>query len=103
MEAVTTRQPEWDAEDRALIYGLLDMQADTHSCGHPLSETLQYKPGDEPEGYIKPEYQGDTRVCLACLKLSEHTQAWDDHDEKLREQKKPTHPGARIVTVTRTN
>ncbi len=35
---VVTREPEWDDLSQAKALALLDVQADTHSCGHPLDE-----------------------------------------------------------------
>jgi hypothetical protein len=59
---ITTRQPEWDAEDRAIICALLDMKADEcPGCGQPLSESLH--DDTKPD----PEYDVGFLVCMGCV------------------------------------
>lgn len=75
---VTTVEPEWDDEDRALLYALEDYEADLcPGCGHPMSESLHR------EGVPDPQYQAAYAVCLGCVAKERAQKAADDADQKL--------------------
>lgn len=57
---------------------LLDWRADLHSCGRPLSESLQLA------GRPDPDYVIGEMVCLACRKLDEHRAIRAKGDEQAR-------------------
>jgi hypothetical protein len=62
VSSTTTREPEWDDEDRAIIYAILDYRADLcPGCGQPMSDYL-HKDG-EPDPKVSPSYT----VCVACV------------------------------------
>lgn len=78
VEMVTTRESEWDDEDRGLLYALEDYEADLcPGCGHPLSQSLHR------EGVPDPVYQAAYAVCLGCVAKERAQKAADDHDQKL--------------------
>lgn len=58
---VTTVEPEWDAEDRAMVQALMDIKADQcPGCGEPLSESLHVN------GKPDPVYSAAFAVCVSC-------------------------------------
>lgn len=58
---MTVTQPEWDAEDRAVVQALLDLQSDTcDGCGQRLSVSLHQ------EGVPDPEWENHFLVCTGC-------------------------------------
>lgn len=70
----------------------LDVKADRHTCGRPLSESL--KDPDKPN----PEYQVAEEVCLACMAYDKFRAAQEKTDEPLRAQGR--HPESyRIHTI----
>jgi hypothetical protein len=76
----TIQDPEWDAEDRAIVQAVIDIRADQcHGCGEPLSESLHV------EGQPDPIYSASYAVCVSC-KAREHAQGLveqrDAADEK---------------------
>lgn len=80
LEATTTREPEWDDIDRALIDAYLTWKADLHTCGRPLSESLHDPDSDEPD----PDYQVGTETCRACMALDRWHADQAKNDEPLR-------------------
>lgn len=57
---MTQTEPEWDAEERAWAFALLELDADRcGGCGHPLSETTDARAED---GYHAPY----AMTCHAC-------------------------------------
>lgn len=59
---VVPGEPLWLDDDRAWALALMHVEADQHTCGHPLSETLD--PANESA------YTVDVRgQCAACLVL----------------------------------
>lgn len=57
---VETREPEWDAHNRAVVAAYLDYRTELHSCGRPLSEALHV------EGRPDPDYVVGELTCTAC-------------------------------------
>lgn len=102
-EMITTRDPEWDMTDRAIMMGVKDLHSDLHTCGQPLSESLRYAPGTEPEGYVKPDYEAKTYFCLACEEVARIQDAWARDDEEKSKKNQPAYPSARLVAVERIN
>ena len=98
-ETVTTRDPEWDDTDRAIIMAAVDIRADRHHCGHLMSEVLKLAPDDWPEGYTPPEFDGETRICLACEAEGRYLREWERKDEQSRRDGAEVFPQARIVTM----
>ena len=80
---VTTREPEWDETDRAMIDAYQDWRADLHSCGRPLSESLHDPDSDKPD----PDYQVAIETCRACMALDKAAAARANSasDKALRE------------------
>lgn len=63
VELITNRQPEFNAEDRALFHALREYQSDLHTCGRPMSEA--FKKAGQP----KPDYVVATQICWACMEI----------------------------------
>lgn len=59
---------------------LRNMQADRHTCGRPLTESL--KDPDKPD----PDYQVMEETCLACRAYDAYLAGRVEEDAKLREQ-----------------
>lgn len=56
-------EPEWDSHQRAAVDAFLDLEADIHQCGQPLSEA----------GVAGgPEYVVIKQECRACQTLAAH-------------------------------
>jgi hypothetical protein len=90
---ITTREPEWDEVDRAMVDVYLDHRADLHTCGRPLSESL--KDTDKPD----PDYQVVQEICLACMAYDKYQAEQTKADEPLREQGR--HPDSYRVHTMR--
>lgn len=64
-------EPLWLDDDRAWALALLQVEADNHSCGHPLSETLDPVNGDA--------YTVDVKgTCAACYALEAKAKGMPD-------------------------
>lgn len=61
VESVTTREPEWDDIDQALITTHIDYQNSLCDCGQPLSESL-FDKDKEPTNY-----RGYYLICQSCM------------------------------------
>lgn len=60
LRATTTREPEWDEQERATLYAWLEDRQDRCSgCGHPLSESTDLDTAGQ--------WAASSQVCLACL------------------------------------
>lgn len=79
VRTVSTREPEFDEIDRAMINAVLDFQADKHSCGRPLSESLK---DDDPD-WQDPLYQVGVQVCMACMAYDKYQAAHRGDDKTL--------------------
>lgn len=79
---MTTREPEWDEIDRALVDVYLNWKADLHVCGRPLTESLHDPASSQPD----PNYQVGTETCRACMALDKHHADQAKLDEPLRQQ-----------------
>jgi hypothetical protein len=78
-ELVTTAEPEWDDEDRAILYALEDYEAGLcPGCGHALSESLHR------EGTPDRTYQAAYAVCLGCAAKERAQRVADDRDQHLQ-------------------
>jgi predicted Fe-S protein YdhL (DUF1289 family) len=87
IHSTTTREPEWDDIDQAIIACYVDYKNGLcPDCGRPLDEALKdlNKPDDQ-----QPQYRGFYHWCLACYALeraqhkeSERDQAVIDHAPK---------------------
>lgn len=103
VEATTTREAEWDDSDRGIIMAAIDIRSDRHQCGHLLSESLRVNPADRPEGYVEPQYVGETRICLACEAEEKYQRKWEQKDRECRTAGAPAYPTARLISVRRVN
>src|SRR5215207_8146442 len=65
-ETVTTREPEFDAEDRQILIAAMDADAATCHRGHAIPQNLKLAAKDQPVGYRPPRYVGKTLICLQC-------------------------------------
>lgn len=78
----TKTQPEWDAEDRAIVQAMLDLKADTCAgCGQRLSKSL-HKNG-EPDA----KWHADAYQCTGCEAQDKFMQGLDTKnaaDEKAK-------------------
>lgn len=75
----TMREPEWDAEDRAIIYALMDMRADEcPGCGQPMSESLH----DDTKS--DPVYDVGFLVCMGCVSRDKAVKKQQDIDESRK-------------------
>ncbi|GAA1436292.1 hypothetical protein GCM10009616_35720 [Microlunatus lacustris] len=79
--AITTREPEWDEIDRALIDAYLNWKGDLHVCGRPLTESLHDEDSDEPD----PDYQVAVETCRACMALDKDRARRTEADKTLRD------------------
>lgn len=86
------KEPEFDQIDREQVEALLDLRADTHSCGGLLSETTV------ADGH---GYDIDHQTCFRCLALA---QQQEELEEKARKGGVDDHgnkivPSAELWTV----
>jgi hypothetical protein len=65
---VQTTEPEWDDHNRAVVSAYLDYQAELHTCGRPLSESLHVA------GQPDPEYVIGELTCVACRKSAAYVE-----------------------------
>lgn len=80
-EWVTTTEPEWDAEDRAIIFALLDLKADIcDGCGELLSESLHV------DGRPDPQYSNHFAVCMGCVAKQRGMAELDKRDAPTEKQ-----------------
>lgn len=71
-------EPTWLDDDRAWAMALLEVEADTHSCGHPLSETT----ATDAHGKPLHTYEVDLpSVCGACHVLHAELDDWADQPD----------------------
>jgi hypothetical protein len=71
----TSQDPEWDAEDRAIIHALMDVKNDEcPGCGQPLSESLH------EDGKPDPTYDIGFLVCMGCVARDRAVKKQDDLD-----------------------
>lgn len=75
----TTREPEWDEIDRAMVDALVDYRNDLHVCGRPLSEALWDSDKESPEYHVSVE------VCLACQALDKDDAERAGKDKAMRD------------------
>lgn len=79
---VSTVEPEWDAEDRAILQAAMDLRADQcPGCGEPLSESLRVA------GQPDPKYTANRAECVSCEakeRVMEIQEKRDQQDEKTR-------------------
>lgn len=95
-EWVTATEPEWDAEDRALIYALLDYKADIcRDCGQPLSESLHVA------GQPDPQYESAFAVCVGCKVLERSQRKKRVEDEAAEKSGVSIFASARKWILTR--
>lgn len=59
--------------------GLADWEADLHSCGRPMSESLRLTGRDDPV------YVVGRKICVACKELDREQKALNDSWEKAHE------------------
>ncbi|RCK68264.1 hypothetical protein DT076_16580 [Desertihabitans brevis] len=85
-EWVTTREPEYNADDLAWFHALAEYEADLHTCGRPLSESLKR------EGHTGPKYVVGEAICRACMALDSHLAKRAAADKAIRD--KGFHPEA---------
>jgi hypothetical protein len=66
IRTTSTVEPEYDTESYDLLAALYDIEADQHSCGHPLSETTSWE-ADESNKDRSIVYEADAPLrCMAC-------------------------------------
>lgn len=65
---MSRQEPDWDERSRLVLWAYMDYEADLHTCGRPLSESLFVA------GAPRPQYDVLERTCLACQRLEEHAQ-----------------------------
>jgi hypothetical protein len=71
LRTVVTREPEWDADERAWMLGLAMREAaECHRCGGDLTETLDWNYRWDPQ---------PPSVCLRCVALQASEQAHEKH------------------------
>jgi hypothetical protein len=88
---VTTKQSEWDAEDRAIIYAILDYRADLCSgCGMSMSESLHDETREK-----HPRFEANFLVCDGCTALEKKQAEFAKKDEKAEKDKQFVARGAR--------
>ncbi|MCG6499466.1 hypothetical protein [Kitasatospora sp. A2-31] len=60
----------WTDEDRAWALALLQVEAETCSCGHPLADTL--------DGDLEESWRAEIVRCHACATAARHLDGWRD-------------------------
>lgn len=92
VRTIVTREPEWDADQRAWMLGLAMREAEEcNRCGGDLTETLDY----EKWNWVPQP----PAVCLRCLALNKDQEKYAKHPERAgmiyhvakvpRKQRKP--------------
>lgn len=88
--------PEWDAEDRAIVQTVIDMRADQcPGCGEPLSESLHV------EGQPDPKYSVSYAVCVSCKTREHATTQVEKQDAATEKQGGTVYRAARHWVMNR--
>lgn len=91
---ITTRDPEWSLEDRALVDAVQAYEADLcPGCGQPLSESLHGHGGEHRR------YRVGYSVCMACQARSRAQHQQHQRDEVHEKQGRHVPHSARLWTV----
>lgn len=75
----TETESPWDPFQLALVDALEDWEADLHTCGRPMSESLRLTGRDDPI------YVVGRKICVACKELDREQKALGDQWEKAHE------------------
>lgn len=74
---MTTRQSEWDSEDRVIILAYMEYKSDLcPGCGLPLSEAAHIAGRDEKR------YDANFLICDGCTAREEKQHQFHQEDEK---------------------